>query len=150
MAGVMLDNKAVLGGDIGVSTYGTMPDRPHQGRGYWKEARVYHQYSSYVHIGNNLFAHFPGQFAEGRPRAGTSLSRAVVRILCIPVLTSSVRVARVAGVDVTYENEKTEVIEIEDSEKVGKIFTIDIIPHNKKLYWNCIDDCEGKKTSCFR
>ena len=104
MAGVMLDNKAVLGGDIGVSTYGTMPDRPHQGRGYWKEARVYHQYSSYVHIGNNLFAHFPGQFAEGRPRAGTSLSRAVVRILCIPVLTSSVRVARVAGVDVTYEN----------------------------------------------
>ena len=35
---------------------------------------------------------------------------------------------------------------LEDSEKVGRIFTIDIIPHNKKLYWNCIDDCEGKKT----
>ena len=104
MAGVMIDNKATLGGDIGVSTYGTMPDRSHQGRGYWKEARVYRQYSNYVFIGNNLLAHFPGQVAEGRPRAGTSLRRAVVRILCIPVLTGSFRVARVAGVDVTFEN----------------------------------------------
>lgn len=26
------------------------------------------------------------------------------------------------------------------------INTIDIIPHNKKIYWNCIDDLEGKKT----
>lgn len=28
----------------------------------------------------------------------------------------------------------------------GKIFTIDIIPHNKAFYWNCIDDHEKPKT----
>jgi len=30
--------------------------------------------------------------------------------------------------------------------KKSKIYTLDIIPHNKKIYWNCIDDSEGKKT----
>ncbi len=33
-----------------------------------------------------------------------------------------------------------------DSEIDGKIFTIDILPHNKKMYWNVIDDFEGKKS----
>ena len=33
-----------------------------------------------------------------------------------------------------------------DSKKKGKIFTIDIIPHNKKIYWNTIDDLEGPQT----
>lgn len=28
----------------------------------------------------------------------------------------------------------------------GKIITIDCIPHEKKMYWNSISDCEGKKT----
>ena len=28
----------------------------------------------------------------------------------------------------------------------GNIFTIDIIPHNKAFFWNCIDDHEGPKT----
>lgn len=35
---------------------------------------------------------------------------------------------------------------IQDSEVNGNIITIDILPHNKKMYWNCIDDTEGKKT----
>ena len=33
---------------------------------------------------------------------------------------------------------------IKDSGKEGKIFTIDIIPHNRKMYWNGISDTEGK------
>ena len=33
-----------------------------------------------------------------------------------------------------------------DSKINGKIFTIDIIPNDKKFYWNCIDDHESKKT----
>ena len=33
-----------------------------------------------------------------------------------------------------------------DSNKDGKIFTIDILPHNKPILWNCIDDHEGPKT----
>jgi len=33
-----------------------------------------------------------------------------------------------------------------DSKMSGKIFTIDIIPHNTKMYWNVIDDFEGKKS----
>ena len=33
-----------------------------------------------------------------------------------------------------------------DSNKGGKIFTIDILPHNKPILWNCIDDHEGPKT----
>jgi len=28
----------------------------------------------------------------------------------------------------------------------GKIITFDVLPHNHKMYWNCIDDHEGKKT----
>lgn len=28
----------------------------------------------------------------------------------------------------------------------GKIFTFDILPHNKKMYWNCIEDHNGKNT----
>jgi predicted O-methyltransferase YrrM len=35
---------------------------------------------------------------------------------------------------------------LEDSKCDGRIFTIDLIPNDKKIYWNCIDDCEGKKT----
>ena len=35
---------------------------------------------------------------------------------------------------------------LEDSMMEGKIFTIDLIPNNKKIYWNCVDDCEGQKT----
>lgn len=33
-----------------------------------------------------------------------------------------------------------------DSNCYGKIYTIDIVPNNEKIYWNCIDDWEGKKT----
>jgi len=33
-----------------------------------------------------------------------------------------------------------------DSKKPGKILTLDILPPNKSIYWNCIDDAEGKKT----
>lgn len=33
-----------------------------------------------------------------------------------------------------------------DSDKVGNILTCDLIPHNHSMYWNCIDDNEGKKT----
>jgi len=35
---------------------------------------------------------------------------------------------------------------LSDSKKIGKIFTIDILPHNKKMIWNCIDDIEGPKS----
>jgi len=28
----------------------------------------------------------------------------------------------------------------------GRIITFDVLPHNNKMYWNCIDDNEGKKT----
>ena len=33
-----------------------------------------------------------------------------------------------------------------DSGKRGNILTCDILPNNKKIYWNCIDDLKGKKT----
>ena len=33
-----------------------------------------------------------------------------------------------------------------DNHQNGKIFTIDILPNNKKMYWNCIDDHTSKKT----
>ena len=33
-----------------------------------------------------------------------------------------------------------------DGNEDGKIFTIDILPHNKAILWNCIDDHEGPKT----
>ena len=35
---------------------------------------------------------------------------------------------------------------LNDSKKIGKVYTIDIIPNNEKIFWNCIDDLEGKKT----
>jgi len=33
-----------------------------------------------------------------------------------------------------------------DMKRVGKIVTFDVLPHNKKMYWNCVDDLEGPKT----
>jgi predicted O-methyltransferase YrrM len=33
-----------------------------------------------------------------------------------------------------------------DSGVAGKILTLDIVPHNAPLFWNCIDDHEGRKT----
>lgn len=35
---------------------------------------------------------------------------------------------------------------LDDSKKNGKIITIDILAHDKKIYWNSISDCEGSKT----
>ena len=35
---------------------------------------------------------------------------------------------------------------LDDSKKNGKIITIDILPHDKEIYWNSISDCEGRKT----
>lgn len=35
---------------------------------------------------------------------------------------------------------------MEDSNIEGKIITYDVLPHNIKMYWNCIDDHKGKKT----
>ena len=31
-----------------------------------------------------------------------------------------------------------------DSKKKGKIVTIDIIPHDQKMFWNCLKDFDGK------
>lgn len=33
-----------------------------------------------------------------------------------------------------------------DSNVAGKIISLDILPHNSAMFWNCIDDHEGKKT----
>jgi len=33
-----------------------------------------------------------------------------------------------------------------DEDVCGKIMTFDLLPHNVKMYWNCIDDHEGVKT----
>ena len=33
---------------------------------------------------------------------------------------------------------------LNDRKQKGKIFTIDILPNNKKMYWNCIEDHKGK------
>jgi predicted O-methyltransferase YrrM len=33
-----------------------------------------------------------------------------------------------------------------DANAYGSIITIDCIPHNKTIFWNCIDDLEGPKT----
>jgi len=33
-----------------------------------------------------------------------------------------------------------------DRNHPGAILTMDILPHDKKIFWNCIDDTEGKKT----
>lgn len=35
---------------------------------------------------------------------------------------------------------------LNDSQIFGKIITFDVLPHNHKMFWNCIDDTEGKKT----
>jgi len=35
---------------------------------------------------------------------------------------------------------------LNDQNVSGKICTFDILPHDKKMYWNCIDDVEGPKT----
>jgi len=35
---------------------------------------------------------------------------------------------------------------LQDEEVEAKIITFDVLPHNHKIYWNCIDDHEGKKT----
>ena len=35
---------------------------------------------------------------------------------------------------------------LKDADVCGKIITFDVLPHNHKMYWNCIDDNEGKKT----
>ena len=35
---------------------------------------------------------------------------------------------------------------LKDADVCGKIITLDVLPHNHKMYWNCIDDNEGKKT----
>jgi len=35
---------------------------------------------------------------------------------------------------------------IDDAGINGKITTFDVLPHDTQMYWNCIDDHEGKKT----
>ena len=35
---------------------------------------------------------------------------------------------------------------LEDSQREGLIITFDIIPHHKKMIWNCIGDHDGQKT----
>ncbi len=35
---------------------------------------------------------------------------------------------------------------LQDEDVEAKIITFDVLPHNVKMYWNCIDDNEGKKT----
>ena len=35
---------------------------------------------------------------------------------------------------------------INDSSIIGKIITFDILPHNKKMYWNAISDHNGKRS----
>ncbi len=35
---------------------------------------------------------------------------------------------------------------LDDNNASGKIITIDYLPHDKKFYWNCIDDHDGKKS----
>jgi hypothetical protein len=35
---------------------------------------------------------------------------------------------------------------LNDQNVSGKICTFDILPHDKKMYWNCIDDVDGPKT----
>ncbi|BAZ81236.1 class I SAM-dependent methyltransferase [Sphaerospermopsis kisseleviana CS-549] len=33
-----------------------------------------------------------------------------------------------------------------DTNSQGKIVTLDILPHNQPIFWNCIDDHDGRKT----
>jgi predicted O-methyltransferase YrrM len=35
---------------------------------------------------------------------------------------------------------------LRDSNRHGRILTFDLLPHDRKIYWNCIDDHEGRKT----
>ena len=35
---------------------------------------------------------------------------------------------------------------VKDMDSKGEIHTIDLLPHDEKIYWNCIHDNEGKKT----
>lgn len=35
---------------------------------------------------------------------------------------------------------------LHDEKKEGQIITVDILPHDQAMYWNCIDDLAGKKT----
>lgn len=35
---------------------------------------------------------------------------------------------------------------LKDNNRSGKIITFDVLPHDSKIFWNCIDDFEGKKT----
>jgi hypothetical protein len=35
---------------------------------------------------------------------------------------------------------------LEEAGAGGKIMTFDILPHNRKMYWNCVDDLDGPKS----
>ena len=35
---------------------------------------------------------------------------------------------------------------LSDAGVAGVILTLDVLPHRREIYWNCIDDCEGRKT----
>lgn len=35
---------------------------------------------------------------------------------------------------------------LSDQNKLGNVYTIDVIPHNKRMIWNSIDDHDGEKT----
>lgn len=35
---------------------------------------------------------------------------------------------------------------LEDADKAGCILTLDLLPHDRAIYWNCIDDLEGPRT----
>ena len=35
---------------------------------------------------------------------------------------------------------------LHDNKRDGKIYTIDVLPNNKKMFWNCIEDFTGEKT----
>ena len=35
---------------------------------------------------------------------------------------------------------------LDDMNRMGKVVTFDILPHRLPIYWNCIDDLEGKKS----
>lgn len=35
---------------------------------------------------------------------------------------------------------------LKDMKAAGKILTFDVLPHEQKIYWNCIDDHDGPKT----
>ena len=35
---------------------------------------------------------------------------------------------------------------LEEQERTARIITFDVLPHNKKMFWNCIDDYDGPKS----